>query len=84
MEDSLKHSNLTKEIIGTFFEVHNELGFGFLESVYEKALKIALEQKGLEVKRKVKIPVWFRGADVGKFDADLIVADRVVLELKSV
>ena len=61
MNDALKHRELTDKIIGTFYEVYNELGFGFLESVYENALKIALETKNLKIDRQVPIPVWFRG-----------------------
>ncbi len=48
MEDSLKHRDLTDKIIGTFYEIYNELGFGFLESVYENALLIALTEKGIK------------------------------------
>ena len=80
----LKHGDLTEKIIGTFYEVYNELGFGFLESVYEEALKMALEEKGFEVKQQENIPVWFRGKQIGDFDADLIVNDLVILELKAV
>jgi len=80
----LKHGDLTEKIIGTFYEVYNELGFGFLESVYEEALKMALEEKGFNVKQQVSIPVWFRGKQIGDFDADLIVNELVILELKAV
>jgi GxxExxY protein len=79
----LKHSELTETIIGTFYEVYNELGHGFIESVYEKSLAIALQQKGYEVLRQVAIPVWFRGVQVGDFDADLVVGSTVIAELKS-
>jgi len=84
MNESLKHCELTDKIIGTFYEVYNELGFGFLESVYENALLIALIAKGLKVEQQVPIPVWFRGRKVGDFFADLIVEDFVLLELKAV
>ena len=76
------HSDLTKSIIGTFYEVYNELGHGFLESVYEKSLAIALRDKGLEVHQQIAIPVLFRGKMVGDFDADILVNKLVLLELK--
>ena len=84
MQDSLKHRDLTDVIIGTFYEVYNELGFGFLESVYEEAMKIALESKSLNIEQQVPIPVWFRGRNIGNFEADLVVNDLVIIELKAV
>ena len=80
---TLKHRELTDRILATFYEVYNELGFGFLESVYENALVIALRENGLLVSQQVRVPVWFRGNLVGDFEADLIVQDLVLLELKS-
>ncbi len=79
----LKHRELTDEIIGTFYEVYNELGHGFIESVYENSLAIALREKGHEVFQQVDVPVWFRGNQVGDFDADMLVNRAVILELKS-
>jgi GxxExxY protein len=79
----LKHRELTDEIIGTFYEVYNELGHGFIESVYENSLGIALREKGHEVLQQIAIPVWFRKKKVGDFDADLLVDRSVILELKS-
>ncbi len=79
----LKHRELTERIIGTFYDVYNELGHGFIESVYEKSLAIALRQQGLEVFQQVAIPVWFRGIQVGDFDADLMIERVVIAELKS-
>jgi GxxExxY protein len=69
----LKHRDLTETIIGVFFEVYNELGHGFLESVYERAFEVALTSKGLDVLKKIDIPVWFRGQKVGDFEADVLV-----------
>ena len=69
---------------GVFFEVYNELGGGFLESVYQRALRIALVQAGLRVAVEVPVPVYFRGEAVGDFRADLMVDDCVLLELKAV
>jgi len=84
MSEILKHHELTDKIIGTFYEVYNELGFGFLESVYENALVIALKTKGFKVEQQIAVPVWFRGQRVGDFVADLLVEDKVILELKAV
>jgi GxxExxY protein len=86
MEDvgfSGRNDPLTERIIGVFYEVYNELGFGFLESVYREAMRIALEQAGLRVEAEVPVPVSFRGRLVGVFRADLVVDGRVVLELKT-
>ena len=74
---------MTETIIGVFFEVYNELGHGFLESVYEKAFEIALTARGLDVRRQIQVPVWFRGQKVGDFVADVLVNQLVLLELKA-
>ena len=79
----LKHKELTETIIGVFFEVYNELGHGFLESVYEKAFEVALASKGLDVRRQIQVSVWFRGQKVGDFVADVLVNQSVLLELKA-
>jgi len=78
-----KHVQLTEKIISIFYEVYNELGFGFLESVYENAMCIALKAAGLNVECQVPISVWFRGFEVGTFRADLLVEGIVLLELKA-
>jgi GxxExxY protein len=83
-ERGLKHRAVTEKIIKVFFEVYNELGHGFLESVYEKALALVLCDAGLSVQRQVQIPVWFRGQRVGDFTADVLVNECVLLELKAV
>ena len=79
----LKHGDLTQKIIGVFFEVYNELGHGFLESVYEKSFAVALTASGLNVLTKIEVPVWFRGQQVGDFEADMLVERRVLIELKA-
>jgi GxxExxY protein len=79
----LKHADTTERIIGVFFEVYRELGHGYLESVYERAMAIAVAQAGLAVQLQYAIPVWFRGQQVGAFTADLLVDDAVLVELKS-
>ena len=84
LDGNLLHRELTDTIIGVFYEVYNELGFGFLESVYEEAMVIALRDKGLNVEQQVRIPVWFRGREIGIYEADLIVERSVIVELKAV
>jgi GxxExxY protein len=74
---------LTEKIIGVFYEVYNELGFGFLESVYREAMQIALRQAGFRVSAEVPVPVSFRGCLVGVFRADLVVEERIIVELKT-
>ena len=76
------HSELTEKVIGIFYEVYNELGHGFLESVYEQALSIALAERGIFFQRQMAIPVWFRGHQIGDFRADLLVDNKLILELK--
>ena len=79
----MKHKELTYQIIGVFYDVYNELGHGFLESVYQRSLALALESSGLDVRNYVKIPVWFRGKPVGQFEGDMLVDNTVLLELKA-
>jgi GxxExxY protein len=78
----LKHSAVTDKIIGVFYDVYNELRYGFLESTYAEAMVIALAQSGLTAVREVPVPVWFRGKKVGQYFADMLVDDVVLLELK--
>jgi GxxExxY protein len=78
----LKYADVTDKIIGIFYDVYNELGYGFLEAVYEESLVIALRQAGLIVNRQVPVPVWFRNQKVGEFRADVTVENCVLLELK--
>jgi GxxExxY protein len=80
----LKHENLTGGIIKVFYDVYNELGFGFAESVYKKAMALALTEAGMSVAAKMPITVRFRGVSVGEFEPDLTVETAVILELKSV
>jgi GxxExxY protein len=80
----MEHSELTEEIIGAAYAVYNEMGFGFLESVYESCMVIALTERGLLAQVQQPIEVRFRGQPVGHFDADILVNDVVIVELKSV
>jgi len=81
-QPGLKCAEVTSKIIGLFYDVYNELGYGFLEAVYEESLAIALRQAGLIVNRQVPLPVWFRNQKVGDFKADITVEECVLLELK--
>ncbi|NTV42213.1 MAG: GxxExxY protein [Syntrophobacteraceae bacterium] len=82
-DQTLKHKDLTDGILKVFYDVYNELGFGFLESVYENALAIALREAGLDVEQQIPVPVYFRGRLVGDFRCDLLVQGKVILELKA-
>ncbi|MCA9236188.1 MAG: GxxExxY protein [Planctomycetales bacterium] len=75
---------LTRIIIGCAYDVHNALGSGFLESVYEKALIIELRARGLSLQAQAPLDVIYRGESVGSFFADVIVEERVIVELKAI
>jgi GxxExxY protein len=79
----MKHEALTQQLIGLFYDVYNELGHGFLESVYQKSYTLALQQAGLRVEQQFPVKVSFRGLEVGEFRADLLVESLVVVELKA-
>ena len=79
----LLHNELTSLILKTFYDVYNELGYGFLEKVYQNALLIELKNKGLEVTSNEKIKVYYKGENVGDYYADIIVNNTVILELKA-
>lgn len=76
-------NRITEKIIGCAFKVSNALGPGFLEKVYENALAHELRKAGLKVKQQYPIQVWYDGVLVGDFDADLLVEDCVLVELKA-
>ena len=80
----MKHEELSKQIIKVFYQVYNELGYGFLERVYQNAFYLALKEEGLEVEPQRKIKVWFRGFEVGDYFADLVVNNTIILELKAI
>jgi GxxExxY protein len=74
---------VTQQLIGAAFEVHNILGFGFLEKVYQRAMQVELQTRGIKVELEPKIQVQFKGAVVGDYAADLLVADKIIVELKT-
>jgi GxxExxY protein len=79
----LVDSDITRVIIGAFYTVYNALGFGFLESVYSRALYIELRKRGLRVEREVETVVSYEGHPVGRYRIDLLVEGRIVIEIKS-
>ena len=83
-DEGLKHEQITRSVIGCAFAVINELGAGFLESVYEKALLLVLRQKGLSAISQYPVKVMFRGECVGDFYADIFVEEKVIVELKAI
>ena len=79
-----KHSDLTGKILGAFFQLHKEMGYGFSEKVYQNAFSILLEELGLTVEQQKPIRVYFHGRIVGEYIADLVVNGVVMVELKAV
>ena len=80
----MEDNELTERIIGCAYHVYNRMGFGFLESVYEKCLLIELHKAGLNAESQKPITVRYENEIVGEFFADIIVNDMIILELKSV
>lgn len=83
MTDQYLHKELTSKIIKCFYDVYNTLGYGFLEKVYENALKIELEKNKLFVEKQKPIKVYYDDQIVGEYFADLIVNEQVIIELKT-
>lgn len=79
---ALKHEEITKAIIGSAFEVFNELGYGFLEKVFQRALQAELLQRGHSAELEPSLLVKFKGITVGNYAADLLVDEKVIVELK--
>jgi len=79
-----KHTEVTERVIGAFYDVYNALGYGFLEAVYERALTIELGKLGLQVIPQARIQVSYAGQVVGDYFADLVVEDKVLVEVKAV
>ena len=78
------HQELTKSIIGIYYNVYNELGYGFLEKVYHRAMIVELNKNGYEVEHEKKIEVFYKNEVVGTYIPDLIINKSVILELKCV
>lgn len=78
------HQELTKSIIGIYYNVYNELGFGFLEKVYHKSLLIELKRNGYKIDSEKKVNVYYKNEIVGAYIPDIIINDSVIVELKCV
>ena len=74
---------LTHKVIGCAYKVHNTLGFGFLEKVYENSLKLELKKHGIHVRQQPKLPVFYDGQQVGLYFPDLWIDDRLIIEIKA-
>jgi GxxExxY protein len=81
-EKKLVHEETTKKIIGAAFEVHDQLGYGFLERVYQRALQVELLRRGATAEIEKRIQVHYKGAVVGDYDADVLVDGCVIVEIK--
>ncbi len=80
----MKYEKLTEKIIGCAYQVYNQMGYGFLESVYENCLMIEFKKVGLSAEAQKRISIYYENQNVGDFIADIVVEDEVILELKSV
>ena len=82
--ENYKHKDITEKIIGAAYNVHNTLGSGFLEKVYQKSLAIELQALGFSFDMEKPIKVYYKGELVGDYIADIIVEDKVILEIKAI
>jgi len=83
-EKRILYKELSYEIIGLAMEVHSKLGYGFLEKVYENAMMVLFRREGIKAKQQAPITVYFEGEVVGEYYADILVEDKIILELKAV
>lgn len=74
---------ITDQLIGAAFEVHNILGYGFMEKVYQRAMQVELQKRGVKVELEPSIKVQFKGVIVGDYASDLLVVDKILVELKT-
>lgn len=83
IKENYKHSKLTEKILKAYYNVYNKLGYGFLEKVYENAMLIELLKLGLECEKQKPIDVYYDEDKIGEYFADIIVNDKVIIELKA-
>jgi GxxExxY protein len=83
-DNDYKHIELTEKIIGCAYKVYNQLGTGFLEKIYENALMIELRKAGLSAQQQYPVKVYYDGVIIGDHVADIMVEDKVIIELKAV
>ncbi|MEK7272006.1 MAG: GxxExxY protein [Nitrospirota bacterium] len=84
MDKEFLYEEITKKIIKCFYKIYDELGSGFLESVYEKALMIELKDIGLKADNQKSLDVYYKNQLVGEFKSDIIAEDKIIIEIKSV
>src|SRR3990170_5636374 len=82
-EKIILYEDLSYRIIGLAMEVHSKLGYGFLEKAYENALILLFRREGIQAKQQAPVKVYFDGEVVGEYFADILVEDRIILELKA-
>ena len=82
-KNMLLEQKLTEQIIKVYYDVYNELGYGFLEKVYQNAMFIELKSRGLFVEAQKQIKVKYKGIEVGEYYADLVVNEKIIIELKA-
>ncbi len=80
----MKHKDITRQIIGCAYQVYKKLGFGFLESVYKKAMVIELSKINLKVEQEKPLKVYYDNQEIGEFYIDLFIENEIIVELKSV
>lgn len=78
------YKDLSYKIIGCAMEVHKQLGYGFLEKVYENALMVLFRKENIEAKQQFPINVYFESEKVGEYFADILVEDKIIIELKTI
>jgi len=83
MENSYLHAGITEKILKAFYTVYNTLGYGFLEKVYENAMMLELQEMGFSCKQQQHIDVFYKTNKVGDYFADIIVEDKIIVELKA-
>jgi GxxExxY protein len=84
MSDELIHKDITDRIINAFYTVYNTLGWGFLERVYENAVAIELQNMGFAIERQRPLKIYYRQHLIGEYFADIVVEQKVIVELKAV
>ncbi|HHT9138341.1 MAG TPA: GxxExxY protein [Candidatus Wunengus sp. YC60] len=82
--NKILYKDLSYKIAGLAMQVHNKLGYGFLEKVYENALMVLFKREGIQAKQQAPITVYFEEEVVGEYYADILVEDKIILELKAV
>lgn len=79
----LLYKNLSDDILKAFYTVYNELGYGFLEKIYQNAIWLELKSKGYKVEAQKQIKVYYKGQLVGTYFADILIDDKIIIELKA-